>query len=586
MARTVSDALQHRQRRQPVAGFAPPRAGGLQTRGTCAGCHALESIAQVRASGCGFGEDVYDYIVIGAGSAGCVLAARLSEDPACRVLLLEAGPRDWNPLIHMPAGLGRLVNNRTINWDYSTEPESQLDGRRLWWPRGKVLGGSSSINAMCYTRGAPRDYDEWEQGGAAGWSWASILPYFLRAEGNARGAGPLHGGQGPLRVSDLRHVNPLSRAFVDAGIQAGWPRNDDFNGATQQGVGLYQVTQRDGARCSAAAAYLAPVRGRPNLQVVTGAQVRRIVIERGRATGVEYRRRGRIHRAVAEAEVLLCGGAVNSPQLLMLSGIGPAAELGRHRIAVAADLPGVGANLQDHLDICTLHHCPPGVSYDRASELKIAFDWFLRGRHGAGSSNIAEAGGFVRSSLAPDERPDVQFHFVPAMLDDHGRHRLDGDGFTVHACFLRPRSRGRIRLRDAGTDTPPLIEAGYLSDPDGFDLRMMVECAQLSRRLLAQPALDRWRGAPIFPPRVDLSDAELAQFVRAKAETIYHPVGTCRMGTDEGAVVDPQLRVRGIERLRVVDASVMPTLVGGNTNAPVIAVAERAADLVRGRIAL
>jgi len=529
------------------------------------------------------GERVYDFIVIGAGSAGCVLASRLSQDPSCRVLLLEAGPRDWNPLIHMPAGLGRLVNNRTINWDYSTEPVPALRGRRLWWPRGKVLGGSSSINAMCYTRGTPRDYDEWHAAGADGWHWDAVLPWFLRAEGNARGAGPLHGADGPLRVSDLRHVNPLSQAFIDAGVQAGWPRNDDFNGASQAGVGLYQVTQRDGARCSAAAAYLAPARGRPNLHVVTGAQVQRIVIERSRATGVEYRRRGRIHRATTEAEVLLSGGAINSPQLLMLSGIGPSAELGRHGIAVTADLPGVGANLQDHLDICTLHHCPPGVSYDRASEVRIAFDWFLRGHRGAGSSNIAEAGGFVRSSLATDERPDVQFHFVPAMLDDHGRNRLDGDGFTVHACFLRPRSRGRIGLRDATPGSPARIEPGYLSDPDGFDLKVMVECARLSRQLLAQPAFDRWRGAPIFPSREDLSDVELVEFIRAKAESIYHPVGTCRMGSDADAVVDPQLRVRGIERLRVVDASVMPTLVGGNTNAPTIMIAERAVDLIRGR---
>jgi choline dehydrogenase len=525
---------------------------------------------------------MYDYIVIGAGSAGCVLAARLSEDPSCRVLLLEAGPRDWNPLIHMPAGLGRLVNDRTVNWDYRTEAEPQLHGRHLWWPRGKVLGGSSSINAMCYTRGTPRDYHEWARAGAAGWHSDAVLPYFLRAEGNARGAGPLHGGDGPLRVSDPRHRNPLSQVFVDAGVQAGWPRNDDFNGPAQAGVGFYQVTQRDGARCSAAAAYLAPARARPNLQVATGALVRRIVVEDGRARGVEYRRgRGLLH-ARAAGEVLLCGGAVNSPQLLLLSGIGPAAELRAHGVDVVADLPGVGANLQDHLDICTLHHCPPGLSYDRASELKIAFDWFLRGHRGAGSSNIAEAGGFVRSALATDERPDVQFHFVPAMLDDHGRNRLDGDGFTVHACFLRPHSRGRISLRDADPRTPPRIEANYLSDADGFDLRMMVECARLSRELLRQPAFDRVRGAPIFPAREDLSDAELADFVRAKAETIYHPVGTCRMGVDEGAVVDPQLRVRGVEGLRVVDASVMPTLVGGNTNAPVIMIAERAADLIRG----
>jgi choline dehydrogenase len=317
--------------------------------------------------------------------------------------------------------------------------------------------------------------------------------------------------------------------------------------------------------------------------VVTGARVHRVAIERGRATGVDYvQGRGR-HHAGAAGEVLLCGGAVNSPQLLMLSGIGPADDLRAHGIAVVADLPGVGANLQDHLDICTLRHCPPGVSYDRASELKIAFDWFLRGRRGAGSSNIAEAGGFVRSALATDERPDVQFHFVPAMLDDHGRNRLAGDGFTVHACFLRPRSRGRITLRDADPLSPPRIEANYLSDPDGFDLRVMVECAKLSRELLAQPAFDRWRGAPILPARDGLSDAELAEFVRAKAETIYHPVGTCRMGTDEHAVVDPQLRVRGVDGLRVVDASVMPTLPGGNTNAPVIAIAERAAELIAGQ---
>ena len=299
---------------------------------------------------------MYDYIVIGAGSAGCVLAARLSEDPACRVLLLEAGPRDWNPLIHMPAGLGRLVHNRAINWDYRTDPEPQLQGRRLWWPRGKVLGGSSSINAMCYTRGVPGDYDGWARAGARGWNWDAVLPYFLRAEGNARGAGPLHGDEGPLCVSDLRHRNPLSEIFVEAGMQAGWGRNEDFNGPDQAGMGFYQVTQRDGARCSAADAYLAPARARPNLRIATGALVRRVVVEHGRATGVDYHAGRGLLRASAAREVLLCGGAVNSPQLLMLSGIGPAAELRTHGIEVQADLPGVGANLQDHLDICTLHH--------------------------------------------------------------------------------------------------------------------------------------------------------------------------------------------------------------------------------------
>ena len=565
-----------------IASLGPVRHRHRPTRRACAtAAQPTASVYRRHQAGPGPGNRVYDFIVIGAGSAGCVLADRLSQDPACRVLLLEAGPRDWNPLIHMPAGLGRLVSNTSVNWNYHTEPEPALHGRRLWWPRGKVLGGSSSINAMCYTRGVPADYDAWVADGAHGWDWQAVLPYFLRAEGNTRGTGPLHGGDGPLVVSDLRHVNPLSQAFVEAGIQAGWPRNDDFNGTSQAGVGLYQVTQRDGARCSAAAAYLAPARGRPNLQVVTGARVQRVVVERGRATGVEYRHRGRLHQAGASAEVLLCGGAVNSPQLLMLSGIGPAAHLRLHGIQVQADLPGVGGNLQDHLDICTLYHCPPGLSYDRASELKIALNWFLRGHRGAGSSNIAEAGGFVRSALARDERPDVQFHFVPAMLDDHGRNRLPGDGFTVPACFLRPRSRGRSGLRDADPRTPARIEANYLSDPDGFDLAMMVECAKLSRQLLRQPAFDRYRGAPIFPARDDLSDAELVEFVRAKAETIYHPVGTCRMGVDEDAVVDPQLRVRGIDGLRVVDASVMPTLPGGNTNAPTIMIAERAADFIQ-----
>ncbi len=523
---------------------------------------------------------MYDYVIIGGGSAGCVLAARLSADPACRVLLLEAGPRDWHPMIHMPAGLGRLAGNRRINWNYSTEPEPQLHGRRLWWPRGRVLGGCSSVNAMCYTRGVPGDYDAWAAAGADGWHWQSVLPYFLRAEGNARGAGPLHGAPGPLAVSDLRHRNRLSEAFIEAGVDAGWPRNDDFNGPVQEGFGFYQVTQRDGVRCSAAAAYLAPARGRANLEVVTGALVSRIVLAGHRAVAVEYRLGGRLHRAQAASEVLLSAGAVNSPQLLMLSGIGPADMLRRHGIPVAADLPGVGANLQDHLDICTLHHCPPGLSYDRISELKTAFEYFLRGRRGPGTSNVAEAGGFVRSALATDDRPDVQFHFVPAMLDDHGRNRLQGDGLTVHACFLRPRSRGRILLHDADPASPVRIQANYLSDPDGFDLRMMVECARLSRRLLSQPAFRPFLGAPIHPARTDLPDTGLEEFVRARAETIYHPSGTCRMGRDQAAVVDPQLRVRGIDALRVVDASVMPELPGGNTNAPVIMIAERAADLL------
>ncbi len=526
---------------------------------------------------------MYDYIIIGAGSAGCVLANRLSEDPAIKVLLLEAGPRDWHPFIHMPAGLAKLVGDKGVNWNYDTAPEPHLDNRRLWWPRGKVLGGSSSINAMCYIRGVPADYDRWSAEGATGWDWNSALPYFIRSERNQRGADALHGGEGPLHVSDLRYSNPLSAVFIEAGKQAGYADNPDFNGPGQQGVGLYQVTQKEGARCSAAVAYLLPARSRPNLEVVTGALVRRILIESGRAVGVAYAGGGKQHQARAQCEVLLSGGTINSPQLLMLSGLGPAAELQRHGIDTVLDRPQVGANLQDHLDICTLQHSTQRITYDRASELRTAFHYFLRGHQGPGSSNIAEGGGFIRSHLAPDERADIQLHFVPAMLDDHGRNRLKGDGYTLHACFLRPRSRGHIRLNSADPGVDARIEANYLSDAEGFDLKMMVECAKVSRELFAQAAFDPYRGAPIDPPRSDFSDTELVEFIRAKAETVYHPIGTCRMGSDEDAVVDTQLRFNGIEGLRVIDASVMPTLIGGNTNAPTIMIAERASDLILGK---
>ncbi len=523
----------------------------------------------------------YDFIIVGAGSAGCVLANRLSANPNHRVLLLEAGGSDWHPFIHMPAGLAKLVGKKGVNWDYSTEPEPQLDDRRLWWPRGKVLGGSSSINAMCYIRGDARDYDEWARlAGDLNWNWDAVLPYFRRSEGNERGSDNLHGGDGPLSVANLRHHNPLSQAAIDAAASAGHPLSSDFNGPSQGGFGYYQVTQKNGARCSTAQGYLRPARARANLTVITRATTQRVLLSNGRAVGVEYRRHGRVQRAEG-GQVILSGGALNSPQLLMLSGVGPAGQLRRHGIRVEADNAQVGANLQDHLDICTLTRCTQPITYDKTNDVAIALEFLLR-RRGIGTSNIAEAGGFVRSRLAPDERCDLQFHFVPALLDDHGRKRLPGFGYTLHACALRPKSRGHLALRSADPSEKVAIHANYLSDADGFDLRMLIEAARLSREILRQPAFDAYRGEEIFPGAATVSDVDFAAFIRRKAESIYHPVGTCRMGNDTDAVVDSELRVRGVEALRVVDASVMPVLPGGNTNAPTVMIAERASDLLLG----
>ncbi|MEP6938639.1 MAG: choline dehydrogenase [Rudaea sp.] len=521
----------------------------------------------------------YDYVIVGAGSAGCVLANRLSEDRNRRVLLIEAGPSDWHPFIHMPAGIAKLVGKKGINWNYLTEPETQLDNRRLWWPRGRVLGGSSSINAMCYIRGIPADFDDWAQRtGDPRWAWDNVLRYFRRSEGNTRGDDALHGGDGPLGVQDLRYHNRLTDAFVAAAQSCGHPHNDDFNGAAQEGVGQYQVTQRNSARCSSATAYLRPAKDRSNLTLQTGAQTERVLFDGQRAIGVDYRRHGRLTRAEAK-ETILCGGAINSPQLLMLSGIGPADALRRHGIRVERDLRGVGENLQDHLDICTLQNCTQPVSYDRLNDVAVLFKYLTR-RDGPGTSNIAEAGGFVRTRHAQDARCDLQFHFIPALLDDHGRNRLPGYGYTLHACMLRPRSRGAIRLASADPRVNAAIHANYLSDADGYDLKMLVEGVRMSREIFAAGAFDAFRGPEIFPGADAKSEADIVAFIRRKAETVYHPVGTCRMGNDEDAVVDSEMRVRSVSGLRVVDASVMPCLPGGNTNAPTIMIAERAADLI------
>lgn len=525
-------------------------------------------------------EHEFDYIIVGAGSAGCVLAHRLSERPDMRVLLLEAGGRDFHPLIHMPAGLSRLVGNTTLNWEFYTEPEPELNNRRLYWPRGKVQGGSSSINAMCYVRGDARDYDEWAAMGLDGWSYRDVLPLFRRSARQQRGADEFHGVDGPLGVSDLRHRNILSDVFVAAALECGHAPNEDFNGATQAGFGHYQVTQWNGRRCSTSVAFLNPVRTRPNLTIVSNASTRRVLLEGSRAVGVEYLHGGTVERARADGEVLLAAGAIGSPQLLMCSGIGPIDELESVGVRVQVPHAEVGRNLHDHVDYCTLQKCREPVTYDFGllREAAEGIRYFLT-NDGPGSSNIAEAGGFARSSHARDERADLQFHFVPAQLDDHGRNRMPGHGYTLHACILRPLSRGHIGLRSDATGDAPRIFANYLRER--ADLETLVEAVKMSREIFAARAFDRWRGPEVFPGDAVRSDADIVAAIRAKAETVYHPVGTCRMGADEASVVDPQLRVRGIAGLRVVDASVMPKIVGGNTNAPTIMIAEKAAELLR-----
>jgi choline dehydrogenase-like flavoprotein len=523
----------------------------------------------------------FDYIVVGGGSAGCVVASRLSENPDNTVCLLEAGGAGNNWVVKTPIGIAIMVPSKTNNWAFETVPQPGLNGRKGYQPRGKALGGSSAINAMVYIRGHRSDYDGWAAMGNAGWAYDDVLPYFKKSENNEVVQDAFHGTGGPLNVASIRTSNPFQDFFLEAGRQLQLPMTSDFNGADQTGLGVYQVTQKNGERWSAARAYIEPNLSRPNLKVVTGAQARRILFNAKRAIGVEFSRDGKPVSVRARREVILSSGALQSPQVLMLSGIGNAPDLKSLGIPVVHHLPGVGQNLQDHIDFAFSYRSKSldnfGVSLAGFRRLWREIGRYRRDGLGMITSNVAECGGFLKTD--PNlEVPDVQLHFSMATADNHGRTRHIGHGFGCHVCLLRPKSRGTVNLNGADPTLPPRIDPKFYDEPD--DREVMVKAFKITRRIMDAEPLAKWRTEEMYSAAVQ-SDDEIRTILRNRSDTVYHPVGTARMGSDDMAVVDPQLRVAGVQGLRVVDASIMPTLIGGNTNAPSIMIGEKAADMIK-----
>lgn len=527
------------------------------------------------------GGSMFDYIVVGAGSAGCVVASRLSEDPSKKVLLLEAGPKDSNPMIHMPGGCAEVLKSKTLNWQLWSEPQKHLNNRRIYIPRGRMLGGSSGANGMVYIRGHAKDYDDWAAAGNTGWAYRDVLPWFRHSENNVRGSNEFHGSGGPLHVSDAPSENILFDTFIEAGVEIGIPRNEDFNGATQDGMGRFQCTIKDGKRCSSAVAFLRPALGRPNLTVITGALVHRLVLQGDRVTGVEYLRGKTRTVASASAEVILCAGAVKNPQVLQLSGIGHPDDLAAVGIRTAIALPGVGRNLQEHLDVLMHYEVTRPITLNSnanlLTQMKVGLQYLLT-RTGVAAGNGIEAGGFCRSRPELD-RPDIQFHFVPAYMTGLTDPLPKQHGVTVHACKLRPDSTGSVTLRSADPNDAPKIDFNFLAAES--DLATLRHCFRLVREMMAARAWNGLIGREITPGAGVKSADDIDAALRNISDSVYHPVGTCKMGSGEDAVVNHQLKVHKIEGLRIADVSIMPNLIGGNTNAPAMMIGEKVADMIR-----